>query len=153
MLDFFHITLFFVLLFELEGNLACTRFLSQFSVVVGNLVVFSRRNYARMLWPYNVVIGNLHVVVLEGNLAHGRFILLQCCYWKYVSVCARNKFRVYYISLTLQCCYVMFLLERNLAQVRFLSSCNVLVFVLERNLAYTMFPFPIMLLLVRVSFR
>ena len=88
------------------------------------------------------------MIVLEGNLAHARFLLLQYCYWQYVSVCARSKFSVCYISLTRQCCYVLvFVLEGNLARVIFLSSCNVLVFVLERNLACTRFPCRVMLLL------
>jgi len=133
-------------MFELEGKLACPRFLSQCNVVVGNLVVCARRKYARILWPCNVVIGILHVIVLEGNLAHVRFLSLQYCYWQYLSVCARINL-VCYISLTLQCCYVLvFVLEGNLARIRFRSSCNVLVFVLERNLACARFPCPVLLL-------
>ena len=36
-----------VFVFELEGNLACTRFVLQCHVVVGNLVVCAKRKYAR----------------------------------------------------------------------------------------------------------
>ena len=77
--------------FELEGNLACARFVSECHVVVGNLVVCARRKYARF-FDLAVVIGNMHVTMLEGNLAHVRFIFLQCCYWKYALACARSKF-------------------------------------------------------------
>lgn len=88
------------------------------------------------------------MIALEGNLTHAIFQLLQYCYWQYVLVCARSKFSVCYISLTLQCCYVLlFVLEGNLARVIFLSSCNVLVFVLERNLPCARFPYRVILLL------
>ena len=36
-----------VFVFELEGNLACARFVSQCHGVVGNLFVCARRKYAR----------------------------------------------------------------------------------------------------------
>ena len=36
-----------VFVFELEGNLACARFVSQCHVVVGNLVICAKRKYAR----------------------------------------------------------------------------------------------------------
>ena len=39
----------YVLVFVLEGNLACARFVSQFHVVVGNLVVCARMKYAIFL--------------------------------------------------------------------------------------------------------
>lgn len=75
------------------------------------------------------------MIALEGNLAHARFTLLQCCYWQYSLVFARRKFTVHHIYLTLYRFYVLvFLLEGNIAHVRFLSSCNVLVFVLAGNL-------------------
>ena len=70
----------------------------------------------------------MHLTMLEGNLAHVRFVFLQCCCWKYALAYARSKFSVCLIYLTLQCCYVlMCVLEGNLARARFVSSYNVLV--------------------------
>lgn len=101
MLDFFHFTLFLCDFVWSRRKSFLHIFLSQCNVVVGNLVGCARSKYGRIFWPCNVVIEILHVIVLEGNLAHARFLLLQCCYCQYASVCARSKFSVCYISLTL----------------------------------------------------
>lgn len=57
--------------FGLEGNLACTRFISQCNVVVGNMVARARRNLACVMFPLAC---NVLVFVIEIILAHIRLI-------------------------------------------------------------------------------
>jgi len=59
-----------VLIYGLEGNFACTRFISQCNVA-GNMVACARMNLACVLFPSTC---NMLVFVIEMNLACTRLV-------------------------------------------------------------------------------
>ena len=66
MLDLFHLGN--VLLFVLEGNIACTRFLLTSNVVIGSMLVFMlhvKLACVKFILPRDIVIGNVIVFVIE----------------------------------------------------------------------------------------
>jgi len=64
--------------FVIEGNIACVIFLSNLNVLV--FVLEENLSQAVFIILYNVVVGNVFVVVVDINLALARFLTLQCFY-------------------------------------------------------------------------
>jgi len=56
-----------VLIVRLEGNLACTSYISQCNVVVGNMVACAGRNLSCIMFPLAF---NVLVFLIEVNLTH-----------------------------------------------------------------------------------
>lgn len=162
MLHFLHLGN--VLVFVLEGNIACTRFLLAWNLFVGSMLVFMlhvKIACVKFILPCDVVIGNVIVFVIEVVLD---FFSMQCCCWKYAFVYSRSisnrldlfhptillcafvyamrKSNMCYIFFILQCCYwqhASILARRNIACTRFLFHYNLVVgnmllFVLEVNI-------------------
>lgn len=81
------------------------KFLSPFNVVIGNVLVSILQiniSCATFTFLCNIVIGNMFVFLLKLILAHVRFIspynVVMCFY-------AKMKFNVSYIYFTLECFY------------------------------------------------
>lgn len=92
MLDLFHLGN--VLLFVLQGNIACTRFLLTSNVVIGSMLVFMlhvKLACVKFILPCNSVVGNVIVFVIEVVGFCWLLFSLQCYFCQCSFVCTRSK--------------------------------------------------------------